>query len=90
MYFYNVVQDWITRDRLMSPCQWGQDNELGLPVFIVHDWLWALSILWSRAFSVQLEGEVLGSLVPVADMFNAFDPHEGQEQVRAAIKGIWL
>eukprot|EP01116_Phalansterium_solitarium_P019587 TRINITY_DN552_c0_g1_i4.p1 TRINITY_DN552_c0_g1~~TRINITY_DN552_c0_g1_i4.p1 ORF type:complete len:267 (+),score=94.82 TRINITY_DN552_c0_g1_i4:338-1138(+) len=35
---------------------------------------WALSVLWSRSFSVQIGGESMGALVPFADMFNTAPP----------------
>jgi len=83
---YNVVQNWIERQRAVSPCKWTELNEHGLPVFSVADWLWALSVFWSRAFSVKIDGDSMGSLVPVADMFNAQDPHSQEQQVRAVMK----
>ena len=38
------------------------------------EWEWALSTLWSRAFSIKVNEREMGSLVPLADLFNAYNP----------------
>lgn len=37
----------------------------------LDEWQWALSVIWSRAFSLGNKG---GALIPLADMFNMASP----------------
>jgi len=39
-------------------------------VFTLDKFKWALSVLWSRTFSIRIDKKVTGGLVPLADMFN--------------------
>ena len=36
----------------------------------ISDYMWALCVIWSRAFGVTREGEYLHVLAPIMDMFN--------------------
>ena len=63
------------------------DDLLEMKEFALEEWEWALSILWSRAFSIKMDGESYGCLVPFADMFNAHDPLTPL-QVKAEISGF--
>eukprot|EP00484_Ammonia_sp_Unknown_P021061 CAMPEP_0197036256 /NCGR_PEP_ID=MMETSP1384-20130603/13823_1 /TAXON_ID=29189 /ORGANISM="Ammonia sp." /LENGTH=456 /DNA_ID=CAMNT_0042466417 /DNA_START=78 /DNA_END=1448 /DNA_ORIENTATION=+ len=38
--------------------------------FTFDDWIWALSIVWSRSFSVMIDHRKMKCLVPFGDLFN--------------------
>lgn len=52
-------------------------------VFTFDEFLWALSILWSRAFAIEIEGKETRGLVPVADLFNAPSAKDHMVKVQA-------
>eukprot|EP01084_Bolivina_argentea_P290373 498759_1 len=41
--------------------------------FTMDNWIWALSIVWSRSFSVMIEHQKVKCLVPFGDFFNFND-----------------
>jgi hypothetical protein len=76
----------------ISKILWPEEDSWEEPLFNVKkfslkQWQWSLSMLWSRAFSVKIDGIPMGSLVPFADMFNAMDPYSQPVQVRASLTG---
>lgn len=76
LYFYDIISEWVKNSEY-----WEGD------VFSEEEWLWALSVLWSRAFSVKVGDQPMGSLVPMADLFNAYDPYRQDLQVKAKLEG---
>eukprot|EP01117_Protostelium_nocturnum_P011718 TRINITY_DN4267_c0_g1_i3.p1 TRINITY_DN4267_c0_g1~~TRINITY_DN4267_c0_g1_i3.p1 ORF type:complete len:318 (+),score=86.93 TRINITY_DN4267_c0_g1_i3:442-1395(+) len=42
----------------------------------LDEYKWAVSVIWSRTFSVTIEGHSVGALIPIADMFNNEDPDQ--------------
>ncbi|RLN54959.1 hypothetical protein BBJ29_008342 [Phytophthora kernoviae] len=41
-----------------------------LPTLTMEDYVWAMSVIWSRAFGVSKDGKYLHVLCPAMDMFN--------------------
>merc|ERR1712196_761272 len=55
----------VYRENLLPLCA---DNKDEFPVcFSVEKFKWALSVLWSRCFTVNIDGEEQGALVPLGD-----------------------
>ena len=58
-----------------------QDNRDEFPVcFSLEKFTWALSVLWSRCFTVNIDGEEQGALVPLGDMMNSAPTSELSDQ----------
>eukprot|EP01094_Clydonella_sp_ATCC50884_P020862 TRINITY_DN4435_c0_g1_i1.p1 TRINITY_DN4435_c0_g1~~TRINITY_DN4435_c0_g1_i1.p1 ORF type:complete len:519 (+),score=172.02 TRINITY_DN4435_c0_g1_i1:111-1667(+) len=51
-----------------------------------HEWYWALSVLWSRCFSMHINGMDQGALVPLADMMNSAPVHLEEEHQQVEVK----
>lgn len=80
--YYKVITKWIQADKENGNNVWKGE------IFTEKEWFWSLSMLWSRAFSVKVNDIPMGSLVPFADMFNAYDPYKDTLKVRAVLQSI--
>ncbi len=65
--------------------QWFTDN------VSLREWTWALSIVWSRLFVVEIGGKEGRALAPLADMCNSPSRENQTSNVRVEMKGdaIW-
>lgn len=97
IHFENIVMpltDGGMQQNCLSDDEFSDDEDEEAPLrdATLQQWMWALSILWSRAFSVKIGGEDMGALVPFADLFNAQPPGEltARPHVRAELEGSKL